>query len=685
MENRRDSTHEKKDAPTILVIDDDVDCCLFIEKSLSFQGYRVISATNGKEGLGLLEKNNCLGVLLDIFLPDSDGVDIAHQIKKKKGDNFPVIALTCTPFETLKRRFPNTLSIFNDICIKPFTYEVLLEKVHHFDFSENAAQDPFHSIIEDYRASIPSRLELLQALIDGIRTNPTEETLKELRLQIHKLAGSAGIYGYDDVSKVCKEFDELLEQRIKEFEQEKKAEGWSDDFESTLEVIRKGFSGVEGFEKNTLKRKIIEKRAVIGVIGLGSIGLSLLDSFAQAGFPLAGFDINPQRVEMLKEKESYLNFLDMTLLFSFIDQNKFKPSADPKILDEADVLIICVPTSIDQYGTPNLSNLRSAFETVAGHLKKQQLVILQSSTYPGTTREELLPILNKSNLKVGVDIFLAHAPEIADFGNEEYDFMKVPRIVSGITPACMKMVSLLYQFITVKVVPCATTEIAEAAKLLQNAFRLINISFINEMKILFDRMNIDVWDVIEAAASKPFGFMPFYPSPGIGGDCIPIAPFYLVWKAKVTGGPTTMLEDAGRINNAMAHYVISKIVYGLNLRKKTIRDSKILILGITYKKDINDVRESPAIKILPLLNNMLAHVFYHDPFVRTISYFPGYPSFSMESIDFEYETLHLYDAVVVLTNHSCYDWVNIAKHTDLLIDTRNISSELTDTSNIIKA
>jgi UDP-N-acetyl-D-glucosamine dehydrogenase len=685
LEKQEKTKLPKQKEETILVIDDDTDCCLFIQKTLSIKGYRILLANSGREGLALVDKEKCDAVFLDISLPDIDGVDIANRIRQKKG-NIPIIGITCTPIEMLRERYNNSLTNFTDICIKPFTHQVLNDVLQKFNFAKHDEQpESLQNIMEDYRASIPNRLELLQILIDEIRKKTTEKDLKELRLQVHKIAGSAGIYGYGEVSKICKELDQLLGQKIEQFDPTKDTSAWAHDFEVYLEKIRKGFSGSEEKVVSELKRKIMEKQAVIGVIGMGYIGLSLLDSFGAAGFSLVGYDINAEKVEMLKKNECYLNFQDMARLFSLMDQGRFKVSSNPKILENADVIIISVPTSIDRYGTPNLSNLRAAFNTVASNQKKQQLIVLQSSTYPGTTREELLPILSKNNLKVGIDFFLAHAPEIADIGNANFDFMKVPRIVSGITPACLKMVSLLYQFIGCKIVPCASTEVAEAAKLLQNAFRLVNISFINEMKILFDRMNIDVWEVIEAASSKPFGFMPFYPSPGIGGDCIPIAPFYLVWKAKVSGGPTTMLEDAGRINNAMPHYVIGKIIEGLNLRKKTIRDSKILVLGLGYKKDVNDVRESPALKILPLLKSMLADVYYHDPFVKEISGLPEYSDFYMKSINLDYDTLNLYDAVVVLTDHSFYDWMSIVQHSNLVIDTRNIAANIVDTKKIIKA
>lgn len=675
----------KKKIETVLVIDDDSDCCLFLTKALSIHGIRVLTATSGKEGLTLLEKDPCDLVFLDIALPDIDGVQVAQRLRDKKGASFPIVGITCTPLELLKKKYNDNLSIFTDICIKPFTHPVLLDTLQKLEtIRKPIPSESLQNIIEDYRAAIPNRLELLQSLIDEIRKKGLEKDLKELRLQVHKLAGSAGLYGYHEVSRICKEWDQSLGLKLEKFASSNDSKNVQ-DYEIYLEKIRKGFSSSEKESVNELKQKIMNKSAVIGVIGLGYIGLSLLDSFGAAGFSLVGYDYDVERMKTLNKKESYLNFQDMSRLFNLMDQKRFKASSDPKILENADVLIISVPTSIDRYGTPNLSNLRAAFQTVLSHQKKQQLIVLQSSTYPGTTREELLPILTKSHLKVGIDFYLAHAPEIADIGNPQFDFMQVPRIVSGITPACVKMVSLLYQYIGCKIVPCSSTEVAEAAKLLQNSFRLINISFINEMKILFDRMNIDVWEVIEAAASKPFGFMPFYPSPGIGGDCIPIAPLYLVWKAKVNGGPTTMLEDAKRINLEMPHYVISKLIQGLNLRKKTIRDSKILVLGLGYKKDVNDIRESPALKILPILKNMLADVSYHDPFIKKLTSLPEYPDFYMESIKLDYQTLHLYDAVMILTDHSEYDWNSIAKHSELVIDTRNIASKLTDTRNIIKA
>ena len=435
-----------------------------------------------------------------------------------------------------------------------------------------------------------------------------------------------------------------------------------------------------------LAEKIIEKKATIGVVGMGYIGLSLLDAFGDAGFSIVGYDTNAKKVKMLKKKESYLNFLDLNGLFDLMDKNRFTPSSESSVLKGSDILIISVPTSLDQYGTPDLTNLHNAFETVAKYQKKNQLVILQSSTYPGTTKEELLPILEKNNLKVGKDFYLAHVPEIADIGNPNFSFTEVPRIVSGITATCLKMAELTYKQIGCKTVHAESTSVAEAAKLLQNAFRLVNISFINEMKILFDKMHIDVWEVIKAAASKPFGFMPFYPSPGIGGDCIPIAPIYLIWKAKETDGPTTILEDAKRINSMMPTYVINKLIHGLNAQGKAMKEAKILILGVGYKKDVNDTRESAALAILPILKNIFAEVHYNDPFVAEINSFPGYPNLKMKSVNLNYKKLGAYDSVLIITDHDCYDWESIVANSKLVVDTRNVTAKIKGSKkNVIKA
>lgn len=424
----------------------------------------------------------------------------------------------------------------------------------------------------------------------------------------------------------------------------------------------------------TLQEKIDSKSAVIGVIGMGYIGLSLLEAFGQAGFPLLGYDSNHKRVAMLKKGESYLNFLDLKSLLPLVGLNRFKPSDKPQVLEEADIIVISVSTSLDCHQVPNLTNLKIAFQTVKEYLKKGQLIVLQSSTYPGTTEEELLPLLEQTGLKAGQDFYLAHVPEVADIGNPNFSFTQVPRIVSGITPQCMEMAKILYEKIGCKTVPCSSTRVAEAAKILQNSFRLVNISFINEAKVMFDTMGIDVWEVITAALSKPFGIMPFYPGPGIGGDCIPIVPFYLSWKAKQTGGPATMIEQAGRIDAMMPMYVYNKIIQALNKNNKTMNHAKILILGVAYKRNVNDVRESAALKLIPLLKNGLAMVDYHDPYVKSIHGIPEDPHLHLKSIELDYGMLHLYDAVVIVTDHSDYDWDKIVSESQVVVDCRNATA-----------
>jgi UDP-N-acetyl-D-glucosamine dehydrogenase len=437
---------------------------------------------------------------------------------------------------------------------------------------------------------------------------------------------------------------------------------------------------------NELEKKIASKKAVVGVIGMGYIGLSLLEAFGEAGFPLAGFDLDKEKIEMLKRKKSYLNFMNLKILFDLMDKHLFRISADPSSLRDCDVLVICVPTSLDRNNTLNLARLRAAFKTVLTVVRKEQLIVLQSSVYPGTTEEELLPLLEESNFKVGKDIFISYVPEVADIGNPNFSFVQVPRIISGVTPACRKMAELLYEQLGCKLVTASSTRVAESAKLLQNAFRLVNISLINELKIMFDRMGIDVWEVIEAAKSKPFGFMPFEPGPGVGGDCIPVTPLYLVGKARETDGPTTLIELADHVNDCIPNYVFNKIVHVLGQRGIDIHKAKVLVLGVAYKKNVNDLRESPALKLLHLLKEKGTEVDYHDPYVPVISHNTEFPDLHMKSIDLDYDNLSYYDVVVIVTDHSFYDWTKIVHHSLLIIDTRNALAEIKEgKGKIIKA
>jgi UDP-N-acetyl-D-glucosamine dehydrogenase len=435
-----------------------------------------------------------------------------------------------------------------------------------------------------------------------------------------------------------------------------------------------------------LGEKIDQSKAVIGVIGLGYIGLSLLDVFGKAGFSLRGYDKDPDRINSLLNHQNPTNYLDLDNLFHLMEIDSFKISSEDNILENCDVLIICVPTTLDEYHIPDLSCLRKAFQTVYKYSKSHQLIVLQSSTYPGSTEEELFPLLDNKDLTVGKDYFLAHVPEVADIGNPKFEFADVPRIVSGVTPSCLKMVEKLYIKIGCQIVPCSSPKVAESAKLLQNTFRLINISFINEMKIMFDHMGIDIWEVIKVASSKPFGFVPFYPGPGIGGDCIPIDPFYLMWKAQLTNGPTTLIEQAGHINESMPGYVVNKTIQALSTQNKSISGSKLLFLGVCYKEDVNDIRASPSLKVIATAMNMGADVFFHDPYVDEIENLPQFPDINLKSIEFDYDDLSNYDAVVVLVSHYFYEWDKILDNSKLIIDTKNISNSYQgDHSKIIKA
>ncbi|MCB1113858.1 MAG: nucleotide sugar dehydrogenase [Chlamydiia bacterium] len=429
-----------------------------------------------------------------------------------------------------------------------------------------------------------------------------------------------------------------------------------------------------------LKKKIEDRTAIVGVIGVGYIGLSLLEAYGNAGFQLRGFDVSQERMELLNRRKSYLNFMPLTSLFKLMDEGRFKASSNPDVLDDADILVISVPTTLDEYHNPDLTNLRAAFKTVRSHLKKDQLVILQSSTYPGTTEEELLPLLASENFKVGEDFFLAHVPEIADPGNEKFSFSQIPRIVSGITPRCLELAAMLYESLGCETFKVSSPKVAEAAKLLQNGYRLVNISFINEMKVMLEKMGIDVWEVIEAADSKPFGFQRFNPSPGAGGDCIPIAPFYMVWKARATKGPTTLLDLSGHINDKMPLYTFNKIAEGLNEKGLPVKGSKVLVLGVSYKRNVNDTRESPAIDILRFLKEHGAEVEYNDPYVEQLK------RVDMKNTPLDYDKLDKYDAVVIATDHDSYQWEKVLKNSSLIIDCRNALGELEGTkSKVIKA
>jgi len=422
--------------------------------------------------------------------------------------------------------------------------------------------------------------------------------------------------------------------------------------------------------QHTLAVKLANKQATIGVVGMGYVGLSLLEVFGKEGFKIVGYDCDCEKVKKLKQGCSTMSFMPLDHLWPLMHQGCFIPSDCPSILNQADVVVICVPTTLGEHGEPCLEPLRSTFDVVAGCLQKDQLIILQSTTYPGTTMEELLPALEKTGKCVGKDFFLGYVPEISDIGNPDYSFTAVPRIVSGVTPCCLTFVEQLYQQAGCKTVPVSCTQVAEAAKVYQNTYRLINIAWVNEMKMLFDQMGLDVWEVIDAAATKPFGFTRFNPGPGIGGDCIPVDPFYLTWKAKECGAPTGMIQMAGCVNDKTPDFVVSKVVEGLNECGRALKGAKVLVLGLGFKKDVDDLRHSASLKILRALCRKQAYVCYHDPYISKIS------NPNMCSIDLQYKKLKEYDAVVIATDHSSYDWKQIVENSCLVVDTHRVAAGL---------
>jgi len=434
---------------------------------------------------------------------------------------------------------------------------------------------------------------------------------------------------------------------------------------------------------SVLEKKIKNREARIGIIGLGYVGLPLVKTFLNAGFRVAGFDIDKKKVQMLNQGQSYIQHVTGEDLKTFLDEQKFKATSDFGDLSEVDVIIICVPTPLDAHRNPDLSFVLKTTEAVSKSLKNGQLVVLESTTYPGTTEEEMLPILEATGLKAGEDFFLAYSPERENPGDEEYSTEKIPKVVGGMTPDCLKVAKILYDQVVVKTIPVSSPRVAEATKLLENIFRSVNIALVNELKMIFDRMGIDVWEVVQAASTKPFGFMPFFPGPGYGGHCIPVDPFYLAWKAKEVDYETKFIELAGEINTLMPYYVVTKATEALNERKKSIKGAKILILGIAYKEDVDDQRESPALKIISLLQKSGAEVSYNDPYVPHSFGHRDYPGLNLKSGALSEEKLKEFDAVIVATAHSDYDFDWIAKNSSLVIDTRNAIK--TKRNNVIKA
>lgn len=425
-----------------------------------------------------------------------------------------------------------------------------------------------------------------------------------------------------------------------------------------------------------LRELIRTDRAVVGVIGLGYVGLPLAHALHTGGMPILGFDIDERKIEAIARKENYLRHLGDDMIRTLSDSDRFEATTDFSRLGEADVLIVCVPTPLGRHQEPDISYILKTAEAIGRTLRAGQLVILESTTYPGTTRDDMMPAIfaaageRGKSLQLGRDVFGAFSPEREDPGRKSHTTSTIPKLVGGLDEVSTELASSVYRKGVKEVVPVASAEIAESAKLLENIFRCVNIAMVNELKTVLAPMGIDVWEVIRAASTKPFGFMPFFPGPGLGGHCIPIDPFYLTWKAKEVGRPTRFIELAGEINTAMPHYVVDRVAEALNERGKSVKGSRVLVLGLAYKPDIDDVRESPSFELIELLKHKGAQVDYSDPHCPE-TWAGRKHDLQMKSVPITPESVKSYDCVLVSTNHSAFDWATIAKHARLVVDSRD--------------
>ena len=428
-------------------------------------------------------------------------------------------------------------------------------------------------------------------------------------------------------------------------------------------------------EMGELLGKIQNREATVGVIGLGYVGLPILMCFGEAGFPLIGFDIDSKKINALLHGESYIKHIPIGPISEFLARKQLDVTIGFERLKEADCILICVPTPLTEKLEPDLSYLLGTTEVVAENLRAGQLIVLESTSYPGTTEEMVLPRLERTGLRVGRDFYLAFSPEREDPGNPTYHMGNIPKVVGGVTPACLKHAQTLYAQATQRVVPVSSTRVAELTKLLENIYRSVNIALVNELKVLAQRMGIDIWEVIEAASTKPFGYTPFYPGPGLGGHCIPIDPFYLSWKAREHDFTTRFIELAGEINISMPYHVLERLASALNDRKKCLNGAKILVLGVAYKKDIDDDRESPSYAVMQLVSDRGGQLYYNDPHIPRLKPVRKH-KFEMESSELTEELVGGMDAVMILTDHSTYDSPWIVEHASLVIDTRNATKNV---------
>jgi UDP-N-acetyl-D-glucosamine dehydrogenase len=418
-----------------------------------------------------------------------------------------------------------------------------------------------------------------------------------------------------------------------------------------------------------LLRRIRERTAHVGVIGLGYVGLPLARAFTTKGFRVLGLDLDPARVARLRQGKSPLGHLPDEAVREMTAAG-FEATDRMERLDEPDAILLCVPTPLTAAREPDLGCVVDAARAVAGRLRSGQLVVLESTTYPGTTRDVVLPILAESGLRVGEDFFLAYSPEREDPGNPHFSTATIPRVVGGLESHSLELAATLYEQAVARVVRVSSPEVAEACKILENTYRAVNIALVNELKVLYERMGIDVWEVIEAAKTKPFGFQAFYPGPGLGGHCIPIDPFYLAWVARKHGLSTRFIELAGEVNTAMPQYVVGRIADALNDVGKAVKGSRVLLLGMAYKKDVDDTRESPGLELLELLLRKGADVQYNDPHVPRLPA-THRPLPELVSQELTAESVRSRDCVVIVTDHSAYDWAWLVEHAPLVVDTRN--------------
>ncbi|KAA3612034.1 MAG: nucleotide sugar dehydrogenase [Calditrichaeota bacterium] len=434
-----------------------------------------------------------------------------------------------------------------------------------------------------------------------------------------------------------------------------------------------------------LLNNIKDKKAVVGVVGLGYVGLPLLMEFVERDIKTIGFDIDDRKVVMLNDGKSYIKHIDENRVKAVRDTNLFEATTDFSRIKEVDCILIAVPTPLTKHREPDMSYIIGTAKNLAPNIRKGQLIVLESSTYPGTTEEVLKPILEESGLKADTDFWVAFSPEREDPNNPNFNTHTIPKVVGANTEYARQLAAALYNQVIVSTVPVSSSQAAEATKLLENIFRSVNIALVNEMKMIFDKMGIDVWEVINAAKTKPFGYMAFYPGPGLGGHCIPIDPFYLTWKAREYEMNTRFIELAGEVNTNMPFWVVNKVMDALNDHGKSLKGSKVLVLGAAYKKDIDDPRESPSFKLMEILLGKGADVDYNDPHVPELPNMRHY-DIMKKSIDLTPENLGKYDCVLISTDHSAYEWDFIVEHSNLIVDTRNATNEvLSNRDKIVKA